>query len=97
MKKFNINSDVKVKLTAKGKEIYKKQHQEIFDRFPDLEKEIKEDEQGYSNWQLWTLMQEFGPHIHLGSENCFETNILIEDKNFEDFIEQPPITRDDLL
>lgn len=35
----------------------------------------KEDASGWSKWQLWSLMEAFGPHIHLGSENCFETTI----------------------
>ena len=75
-KTFNINSEVKVKLTEKGKSIFSNNVGYI--GYP---RTLTEDEQGYSTWQFWVLMQEFGEHMYNGNDNCFETTILIDDKD----------------
>lgn len=66
--KFNINHYVRVKLTDYGKEILKKN---------DLEFLHKPDEDGFSKWQLWVLMETFGKYTHLGYELPFGANIEI--------------------
>ena len=80
MKKLNTNDTVKVKLTDYGKDIYfhqydhfnKQQGRTIIEpRYP------KVDESGYTEFQLWHLMELYGNYIHLASELPFETNILI--------------------
>ncbi len=79
MIKFNINDIVKVKLNDKGREIIEKQNKLYKIKFPDLDlsHDIKEDDEGYSKWQLWFLMKMFGNHIGLGIKMPFETELII--------------------
>jgi len=77
--KFNINDSVKVKLNDRGREILKQQHDLLFKDIPRYREFTlpQEDEQGWSTWQLWRLMETFGPHISIGFEVPFETEIEI--------------------
>ncbi len=76
--KFNINEYVKVKLTDEGREILNKKKQRFKREYNiDLNFHKKEDEDGWSEWQMWDLMMTFGEHIHLGCKPPFETNIEI--------------------
>jgi len=73
--KFNINENVKVKLTDYGKEILRNNNYHYF--YP-----IKEGNEGWSKWQLWALMEELGSYCGLGKSLPFETEIeIIENKN----------------
>ena len=80
--RFNINDNVRVKLTPKGKAHYLHKHEEMVgftgqDPFPFEPK--KEDKDGWSTWQLWDLMNTFGDEMRLGATACFEDNeILLE-------------------
>ena len=78
--KINVNDYVKIKLTEAGRSELKKQYRE-------LEKEYsivghigmpKEDEDGWSKWQLWRVMQVFGSTLHLGMNEPFEAEIEVE-------------------
>jgi hypothetical protein len=69
--KFNINDKVRIKVTGYGCEIL--EHK-------DLAWLEKPDEDGWSEWQLWVVMETFGPYIHLGREVPFETTIEILEK-----------------
>lgn len=80
---FNINDTVRVKLTDEGR----KAHRENFDKLycsnpnkPEY-RPIKEDDDGWSSWQMWYLMQQFGPHTYMGCELMFHPTIeLPKDK-----------------
>lgn len=64
--KFNINNIVRVKLTDIGKRIISgKKYMPA------------EDERGWSEWQMWDLMNVFGEHIYLGMSLPFEAEIEI--------------------
>ena len=80
--KFNINHHVKVKLTGYGLDILRKHHESLAKQFPEVFGEFKEpkkDEDGYVRFQMWCLMERFGPYIHMGcKEQPFETNIILE-------------------
>ena len=80
--KFNINETVKVKLTPFGKEMLLKDHNEFWSQYGKGYKSDfilpKEDEEGYSTWQLWILMKDLGKYCTLGGGNPFETDILID-------------------
>lgn len=85
---FNINNYVWVKLTDLGKEILKKNHDELQSLIDNsggkciLEFNHPEtNENGYSKFQLWALMAEFGNHLYLGCIPPFEPNILFEVKD----------------
>lgn len=79
---FNINQYVKVRLTDHGRKILRDNYEGLkaycggslrFEyRPPD------EDKSGWSKWQAWRLMEEFGPHIGVSSKHPFDLNILIE-------------------
>lgn len=78
--KFNVNEYVRVKLTERGRQILLDEAAEFRREHPQVKSPHslpKEDEEGWSKWQMWSLMQHFGPHIHLGFDPPFETEIDI--------------------
>jgi len=79
MLEFNINNYVKVKLTKVGIKELEKQHNELAKYFPKIGLFVppKIDENGYSSFQLHTLMSKFGNIMSLCSATPFETTILI--------------------
>lgn len=72
---FNMNHQIKVKLTELGKRELQRQHDE-FELFPSME--ITEDENGYSSWQAWVLFSKLGHRLHIGFDSPFELDVLIE-------------------
>ena len=73
--RINLNEPIKVKLTDRGKEIYYHQYdmtnqiagREICKpRFP------KEDENGYTEFQLWCFMELYGEHMGMTLPNVIE-------------------------
>jgi hypothetical protein len=87
MKQFNINDTVKVRLTKFGKELHKKQWEDFWSSINRLHENPyippKEDENGFCEFQMWSLMETFGNHIGLCKEPAFETVILIDDKHLK--------------
>lgn len=80
-KRFNINSDVKVKLTKAGRDLYFKRYRSTVGFDPP---NYYEDKQGYTIFQLWVLMEYFGKEIWHGSPCYFEGNIIyFNTKDFE--------------
>lgn len=83
--RFNINNEVKVRLTDAGREAHRKNYEELktfgLERLKAAEwhnyTPPKEDADGWSRWQLWDLMRQFGPHITHGMSTPFETEIEI--------------------
>lgn len=69
---INLNEIVKVKLTDLGKEIFYHQHDEFNKR---MGKEVikpkypREDEDGYSRFQLWYFIELYGNHFGMGYPN----------------------------
>ncbi len=76
---FNVNDSVWVRLTDAGKLIHRREHDEMRKRVPSIGRyqPPKSHPGGYSKFQLWELMQIFGPHISIGSEVPFGTEILL--------------------
>lgn len=76
---FNINDRVRVRLTDHGRAVHRKQYDLLVghlrnkDGFPYIAP--VEDADGWSEWQLWSLMNTFGPHIWMTGEMCFATGI----------------------
>lgn len=73
--KINLNELVKVRLTDLGKDIYYHRYDELFAKsgrtickptFP------KEDEKGYTHFQLWEFIKIYGNHIGLLNPNVIE-------------------------
>jgi len=86
--KFNINHKVKIKLTDYGRRVLKRDHEEFWGQLNIMNPKvkipeytpIKEDKDGWSEWQLWHLMEQLGKYAGMGNKNVFETNILIMEK-----------------
>ena len=75
MNEINLNDIVYVKLTDYGKDIYYHLYDELNNRagreiiephFP------KEDEYGYSKFQLWDFIRIYGPYISITSKNVIK-------------------------
>ena len=73
--RINLNEPIKVKLTDWGKEIYYHQYDKINQiagreickpKFP------KEDENGYTEFQLWCFIELYGIHIGMILPNVIE-------------------------
>ena len=71
MLEFNINDTVKVKLTEHGHDLLCKQHYALWEDVEHNKRPVynppKEDEEGWSTWQLWVLMNAFGAHLYNGA------------------------------
>lgn len=76
---FNVNDKVRVKLTPIGKTIHAADHALFWASCghpsPPEYQPPKEDADGWSEWQLWVLMEAFGKHMHIGCKLPFETAI----------------------
>lgn len=74
MIKFNINNNVRVRLTDAGRQ-YHRENYEVLIKHHGAKwyeyKPPKEDTDGWSTWQLWSLMNQFGAHLSLGAEPPF--------------------------
>jgi hypothetical protein len=84
--KFNINDTVRVRLTDYGRAVLREDWHSttnIYYASPEQRairgeyKPPKEDEHGWSEWQLWALMEAFGEHTGNGCRLSFETEIEI--------------------
>ena len=77
--KFNINKNVFVQLTDAGRKIHRESFYESFSEWDYKPNYIfpKEDEDGWSKWQMWKLMQEFGESMSNGCPMPFAPEIII--------------------
>jgi hypothetical protein len=84
--KFNINDTVRVRLTDHGRAVLRDGWQSTTDTYFATPEQLairgeykppKEDAHGWSEWQLWALMEAFGEHTGLGCRLAFETEIEI--------------------
>ena len=87
MKKFNINDNVKVKLTERGRAILDMQlakrvrRWNCENRCPYQSRPT--DANGYIEFQMWELMHEFGGDVYNGCQPPFDMVILIDDKHLK--------------
>ena len=69
--RFNMNNEIKVRLTDLGRQILLRQYEAIYDtpymreRYPYIPP--KEDSDGWSTWQMWYFMATFGPYLANGN------------------------------
>lgn len=80
--RFNVNNYVRVKLTEEGRQILRDEYakraaQHPADYFGWSYVEPVADQEGYVRFQLWSFMQKFGPHMHLGMKMPFDAEIDI--------------------
>lgn len=77
---FNANEQVRVKLNERGVAILKQDHETLQTHLlPKYRREfvLKLDEEGYYRCALWALMQDFGPHMQLGTLPPFDLDIVL--------------------
>jgi len=88
MKVFNMNSTVKVRLTAVGLKGLEDEHIELGKSIPYFRDNKftppKIDDDGYSQWQLHGLMQSLGHLCKLGFDLPFETNMLLNEEDLKE-------------
>lgn len=73
--RINLNESIKVKLTDLGKEIYYHQYDrvnQIAGREICKPKFPKEDENGYTEFQLWCFIELYGEHVGMTLPNVIE-------------------------
>ena len=73
--RINLNEPIKVKLTDFGKEIYYHQYDrtnQIAGRKICKPKFPKEDENGYTEFQLWCFIELYGEHMGMTLPNVIE-------------------------
>lgn len=91
--KFNINEYVYVKITEAGWKQLKRNHYDLHRNYklniyseyeiPEYNNYPATDDEGWTKIQLWRLMQEFGPYIHMGmKEPLFDLNIVIPTEDY---------------
>lgn len=84
---FNANNYVYVKLTQKGLDILKKEHDDLKsfygDKISDFEPPTG-NKDGYSKFQLWVLMSTFGGDCFNGCDAPFETTFLIDKEDLDE-------------
>lgn len=69
---FNVNMNVRVKLTECGRRLHRENHDALYRNTgvePSHYRAPKEDAEGWSTWQLWDLMHEFGKSLWNGSKD----------------------------
>ena len=79
--RFNINDEIKVKLTDKGKELLAKEIAEgnkVAGLDPGfVPSDYQEDEEGYIYPRIWNFMRIFGSHFFNGGPCYIENNEII--------------------
>jgi len=78
---FDMNHNVKVKITKIGLDELERQHNERKEAFPMVFKEFitpKVDEDGFSKWQMWCLMSDLGHLLGNGFDVPFMPCMKIE-------------------
>jgi hypothetical protein len=84
--KININDEVKVKLTENGREIYfhkddEHRKQEVAEKGyypPYFQPQYpRVDDEGYTTFQIWELMQIYGKHINVCSLPFKNTEMIV--------------------
>ena len=86
--KFNINNYVYVKITPIGLKELKRQHDDLYSQVPILQNTKfnppKEDNEGWSKWQMHDLIGKLGYMTKMGFEVPFEIEIMFEVKDNDD-------------
>ncbi len=84
--KFNFNDCIRVRLTDEGRRIHRANHEALLSCLPAKAAQAMayrppvEDADGWSRWQGWSLMQEFGAWMRLTREPPFELTVEIEER-----------------
>lgn len=79
--RHNVNDKIKVKLTEYGKSILEHEVVNTMTMLKNLRFDdyfpYPEDENGYTEFQLWNFMRLFGSYFHIGCPLIIERNEII--------------------
>lgn len=78
---FNINYYIHVQLTDRGREIHKRRWNILMETYPGIDLEYRapdEDKDGWSKWQAWDFMKNFGAYMGNGCKPVCSTGIKFE-------------------
>ena len=91
MKKLNLNSTIKFRLSDYGRDIYYHQYDELNKWIiarggKPLEQSFPEvDKDGFSSFQLWHFMAIYGPYSGMGKPEFWQDlNFYIDVKDLDD-------------
>lgn len=82
--RFNVNRDIRVRLTDLGYQRLADLHNEYIGKIPKWEErdaiyyKKKADKDGYTTFQMWTFMECYGEVTQIGYSMYYETEILID-------------------
>lgn len=74
----NLNDWVRVRLTDYGREVIREQNREWTKKTGHEFTGPEEDDDGWTRWQLWSLIERFAGHVTMGGVMPYETGIKIE-------------------
>lgn len=83
--RFNMNDQVKVRLKQRGIDILRQHHDELDKRIRSSGGKglspftLRIDDNGYTTFQMWDLMQKFGEHMVMGFEPPFHPDVIVCD------------------
>jgi hypothetical protein len=89
MKEFNLNSNIYVRLKIEGYQRMADLHNEFLGRIKNWEKrdaqyyERQADHNGYTKFQAWSFIQDFGPVTGLAMNQIYYTTILIDENDLK--------------
>lgn len=89
MKAFNLNCYIYVRLKIDGYQRLADIHNSYMHRIPNWEKrdaryyERQADHNGYTKFQTWSFMQDFGDVTRLGFDNFYYLTILIDENDLD--------------
>ena len=83
---LNLNDEIKVKLTDRGKDIFYHRLDDLIEMGVKLTPKMpKVDADGYTTFQLWDFIQLYGQYIGMALPNVIEPiDIVIEGKNLKE-------------
>jgi len=84
---FNINDNVYVKLADKGRKQIQAHYNTLYAGWGEQAPPFplpEEDENGYSKWQMWSLLEAFGVDFHIGmNPGPFDNEIFFEQEEIK--------------
>ena len=76
--KLNINDRIKVRLKTAGEKIHFDYYYKYLQNTRPLKECLpKEDEEGYTQYQIWEFAQIFGEHLYNGAEQVIKDNEIV--------------------
>lgn len=79
--RMNLNDNVWVRLTDRGREIDREMHEQLLKVAPSIGPYVDHAKNGWSKFQLYRLMYILGPDCYIGADLPFDTEFSLVDPN----------------